>query len=83
MHGVMALLSKDFLKLVILAVVIASPLAWYVMNKWLQNFAYRVSIGWWVFLAAGIIAVLIALITVSIQSIKAAIANPVKSLRTE
>lgn len=81
--GIVGLLSKDFLKLVLLSILIASPLAWYFMNNWLQNFAYRISIGWWVFLAAGIIAVLIALITVSIQSIKAAVANPVKSLRTE
>ena len=81
--GIVGLLSKDFLKLVFLSILIASPLAWYFMNNWLQNFAYRISIGWWVFVAAGVIAVLIALITVSIQSIKAAIANPVKSLRTE
>jgi len=81
--GIVGLLSKDFLKLVFLSILIASPLAWYFMNNWLQNFAYRISIGWWVFVAAGVIAVLIALITVSIQSIKAAIANPVKSLRNE
>jgi putative ABC transport system permease protein len=81
--GIVGLLSKDFLKLVVLSILIASPLAWYFMNNWLQNFAYRISIGWWVFVAAGMIAVLIALITVSIQSIKAAIANPVNSLRNE
>ena len=81
--GIVSLLSKDFLKLVLLSILIASPLAWYFMNNWLQNFAYRININWWIFIIAGMIAVLIALITVSIQSIKAAIANPVKSLRTE
>ncbi len=81
--GIVGLLSKDFLKLVLLSVLIATPLAWYFMNNWLQDFAYRSNISWLVFVAAGIIALLIALITVSIQSIKAAVANPVKSLRTE
>jgi len=81
--GIVALLSKDFLRLVLLSILIASPVAWYFMNNWLQDFAYRISISWWVFFAAGIIALLIAFITVSIQSAKAAIANPVKSLRTE
>lgn len=77
------LLSKDFIKLVLLAIIVASPIAWYAMNKWLQNFAYRIDIEWWVFVLAGILAVLIALLTVSFQAIKAALANPVKSLRTE
>lgn len=81
--GIVGLISKDFLKLVLISLLIASPLAWYFMNNWLQDFAYRIRINWWVFIAAGIIAILIALITVSIQSIKAAVANPVKSLRTE
>jgi putative ABC transport system permease protein len=81
--GIVSLLSKDFLKLVLISLLIATPLAWYFMNNWLQDFAYRIQISWWVFIAAGIIAVFIALVTVSIQSIKAAIANPVKSLRTE
>jgi len=81
--GIATLLSKDFLKLVLVASLIAIPLAWWAMNKWLLDFAYRVNIGWWVFAAAGVIALLIALITVSFQAIKAAIANPVKSLRTE
>jgi len=81
--GIVGLLSKDFLKLVLLSVLIASPLSWYFMNNWLKDFAYRIEISWWVFIAAGIIAVLIALITVSMQAIKAALANPVKSLRTE
>ncbi|MES2328936.1 MAG: FtsX-like permease family protein [Bacteroidota bacterium] len=77
------LLSKDFLKLVVIAAVIAFPIAWFAMYKWLADFAYRISISWWIFIAAGIIAAAIALITVSIQAIKAAMANPVKSLRTE
>jgi putative ABC transport system permease protein len=78
-----AMLSKDFLKLVFIAILIAFPVAWWAMNKWLQSYAYRINISWWIFLAAGIIAILIALITVSFQAIKAAIANPVKSLRSE
>ena len=77
------LLSKDFLKLVILGIVIASPIAYWAMNKWLQDFAYRVEISWWIFALAGIVAIVIALLTVSYQSIRAAMANPVKSLRTE
>jgi putative ABC transport system permease protein len=80
---IVTLLSKDFLKLVLFASVFAFPVAWYAMNKWLQDFAYRVNIQWWVFILAGILAALIALITVSFQAIKAALANPVKSLRTE
>jgi len=81
--GIVQLLSKDFLKLVLLAIVIASPLAWWAMQKWLQGFAYRVDIHWWVFVSAGVTAILIALITLSFQAIKAAVANPVKSLRNE
>jgi len=81
--GLIALLAKDFLKLVAIAIVLASPLAYFLMYKWLQDFAYRISIGWWVFVLAGVIALFIALVTVSFQAIKAAIANPVKSLRTE
>ena len=77
------LLSKDFLQLVGISALIAFPLAWWVMHNWLQDFAYRISISWWVFMAAGILALFIALFTISFQSIKAAIANPVKSLRTE
>jgi putative ABC transport system permease protein len=77
------LLSKDFIHLVSVAVLIASPLAWWAMNKWLQAFAYRIDISWWMFVLAGFIAVVIALVTVSFQAIKAAMANPVKSLRTE
>jgi putative ABC transport system permease protein len=77
------LLSKDFLRLVIIAALIAFPIAWYAMSQWLADFAYRISISWWIFLVAGIVAAAIALLTVSIQAIKAAMANPVKSLRTE
>ena len=81
--GIVNLLSKDFLKLVLIAAIIAFPVAWYTMNKWLQNFAYKINISWWVFAIAGMLAILISLITISFQAIKAAIANPVKSLRTE
>ena len=77
------LLSNSFIKLVLVAFVISIPLAWFVMNNWLQDFAYRIDISWWMFLVAGIITLLIALITISFQAIKAAVANPVKSLRTE
>ncbi len=77
------LLSKEFLLLVLIALVIASPLAWLAMNNWLQNYAYKITISWWMFVIAGVAAIAIALITVSFQAIKAAIANPVKSLRTE
>lgn len=81
--GIIAMISKDFIKLVCLAIVIASPLAWWAMNNWLEDFAYRMEIQWWVFVVAGIIALGIALLTVSWQAIKAAIANPVDSLRDE
>jgi putative ABC transport system permease protein len=81
--GIVNLLSIDFIKLMLIALVIAAPIAWFGMNKWLQEFAYRIGISWWVFLMAGIMAIFIALVTISFQAIKAAIANPVKSLRTE
>src|SRR4029078_8865807 len=81
--GIVALLSKDFLRLVAISVVIASPIAWWVMHKWLQDFAYRVNISWMVFLITTVVALTIALLTISFQAIRAAIANPVKSLRTE
>ncbi|MVM37633.1 FtsX-like permease family protein [Spirosoma sp. HMF3257] len=81
--SVVALLSKDFLKLVVVAIIIASPLAWYAMSRWLQDFAYKIDIEWWVFALAGFLAIAIALLTVSFQSIKAALMNPVKSLRSE
>lgn len=77
------LLSKDFVMLVIIAIVIASPIAWWAMNKWLQDFAYRIDLSAWIFLSAGCLAILIAIISVSVQAIKAAIANPANSLRTE
>ncbi len=81
--SIVALLSKDFLKLVLIAIVIASPIAWWVMNRWLQDFAYKIDIEWWVFALAGLLAVGIALLTVSVQSVKAALMNPVTSLRSE
>lgn len=81
--SILTLLSKDFLKLVLIAVLIASPLAWYIMQRWLQNFAYHINIEWWVFVLAGVIATGIALLTVSFQSVKAALMNPVQSLRSE
>jgi putative ABC transport system permease protein len=81
--NIVTLLSKDFIKLVVIAFVIASPAAWFVMHNWLQDFAYRIEMTWWVFFGAGLLAVIIALGTISFQAIKAAIANPVKSLRTE
>ena len=77
------MLSKDFLKLVLIAVVIAFPLSWWAMSQWLRSYAYRVSIEANVFLVAGISMIIITLLTISFQAIKAAIANPVKSLRTE
>jgi putative ABC transport system permease protein len=81
--SIVALLSKDFLKLVLIAAVIAFPVAWYAMTHWLRDFAYRINIHWWVFVLAAILASVVALVTVSFQAIKAAVANPVKSLRTE
>lgn len=81
--GIVNLLSLEFVKLVILASVVASPVAWFAMNKWLENFAYRIEIDWWVFALAGGLALMIALLTVSTQAIRAALANPVESLRYE
>ena len=77
------LLSKDFLQLVIVSALIAFPLSWWAMHQWLQNYAYRIQISWWVFLVAGVMAVLIALFTISFQAIRAALTNPVKNLRSE
>ena len=77
------LLSKEFIVLILTAFVIATPLAWYFMSRWLRDFAYRININWWIFLVTGVLAIIIALLTVGFQAIKAAIANPVKSLRTE
>jgi putative ABC transport system permease protein len=82
-RGITALMSKEFVKLVVISIIIGSPLAWWAMNQWLNDFAYRISIGWWVFAEAGGIAILIALFTVSFQSVKAATTNPVKSLKAE
>ncbi|GAB2586872.1 FtsX-like permease family protein [Spirosoma areae] len=81
--SIVALLSIDFLKLVLIAIALATPLAWYAMNQWLQDFAYRIDIAWWMFAGAGGLAIGIALLTVSFQSVKAALMNPVKSLRSE
>ncbi|SFC10444.1 ABC transporter permease [Spirosoma endophyticum] len=81
--SIVGLLSKDFLKLVFIALVIASPIAWWAMNQWLKDFAYKIDLDWWVFALAGLMAITIALFTVGFQSIKAALVNPVKSLRSE
>jgi putative ABC transport system permease protein len=81
--GIVAMIAKDFLKLVMVASLIAFPLAWWAMNKWLQGFAYRITISWWIFLTAAFVVVCIALLTVSYQSVRAALANPVNSLRSE
>lgn len=81
--GITTLLSKDFLWLVLVSCILAFPIAWYAMNTWLQRYEYRVSISWWMFALPALIAILIAVLTVSFQAIKAAVANPVKSLRTE
>jgi putative ABC transport system permease protein len=81
--NIVSLLSKEFLKLVCIALLMATPLAWYFMNRWLENFAYRVDIQWWVFALAGVLAISIAMLTVSFQSVKAALANPVDALRDE
>ena len=81
--SVVVLLSRDFVKLILIAILIVTPIAWFVMSQWLQDFAYRVEISWWIFAVAGILAIIVALLTVSFQSIKAALMNPVKSLRSE
>lgn len=81
--GITAMLSKDFVKLVIVSIIIASPIAYWAMTKWLQDFAYRISISWWMVATAGLSAIIIALLTISFQSIRAALMNPVKALRTE
>jgi putative ABC transport system permease protein len=81
--GIVAMLSRDFARLVLISTFISFPVAWWAMNQWLQSFAYRVGISWWIFALAGVIAMGIALVTVSVQTIRAALANPVKSLKTE
>lgn len=83
MNSIVFMPTWEFVKRVLLANIIAWPLAWFSMNKWLQNFAYHTEIGWWVFALSGVIALVIALATVSLQAIKAATANPVESLRYE
>lgn len=81
--GIVRLLSKDIMHLVLASLIIAIPFSWWAMHRWLQGFAYRIDINWWVFAIAGLTAILIALLTISFESIKAAAANPAKSLRTE
>jgi putative ABC transport system permease protein len=81
--GIIQLLAADFIKLILIAIAIATPVAWYMMDKWLQDFVYKTNMGWMVFAFAGIAAIVIALVTISFQAVKAAIANPIRSLRTE
>jgi putative ABC transport system permease protein len=81
--GIIVLLSKDFIKLVLLAIIIASPVAWYIMHLWLQDFAYRVDMSWWIFASAGLLSLIIALLVIGFQTARSAFANPTKSLRTE
>jgi putative ABC transport system permease protein len=81
--GIAGNLSKDFLKLVVIALLVAIPLSWLAAGKWLDNYPYRITLSWWMFASAGFMVILIALLTVSFQAIKAALGNPVKSLRTE
>ena len=81
--GIVHLLSKEFLALLFIAFVIASPIAWLVMHRWLEDFSYRIGIHWWIFMVSGMIAFLVAIFTVSFQAIRAALVNPVISLRTE
>jgi putative ABC transport system permease protein len=82
-RGIVILLSKDFIKLILVAIVIAIPLCWWAMNKWLQGFAYRITIGPVVFIEAGTIALMVAMATIAWKSVKAAIGNPIQSLRNE
>ncbi len=81
--GVVAILSKDFLKLVIVSLLVAIPLSWVAANKWLENYPYRITLSWWMFAVAALLVALIASATVSFHAVKAAVANPVKSLRAE
>jgi putative ABC transport system permease protein len=81
--SIVYLFSKEFIMLIAIAFAIATPLVWYYMHQWLQNYAYRINVSWWLFAAGGLAAIIIALLTVSFQAIKAAMANPVKSLRSE
>jgi putative ABC transport system permease protein len=81
--SITTLLSRDFLKLVLVSIVVATPIAWYLMENWMEDFQYRVGIEWWVFVVASVLALTVAFLTVSFQAIKAALVNPVKSLRSE
>ena len=81
--SIMILMTKEFLKLVVIASIIAAPIGWWVMNDWLQSFAYRIEIHWWLFAAAGAMALLIAVITISFQTIRAAMGNPARNMRSE
>ncbi|WP_315817205.1 ABC transporter permease [Paraflavitalea speifideaquila] len=81
--AIVSLLSTGFLKLILIAFLVASPVAWWLMHSWLQHFAYRIDIGWWVFGLTGLVSVLIAILTVSYQALKAALSSPVKALRSE
>jgi putative ABC transport system permease protein len=81
--GIVALLAKDFIRLVLVAVLLASPVAWYAMHRWLEHFAYRVAVPWWIFGITGLLALSIAFLTVSFQAVKTALLNPTKSLRSE
>ena len=81
--NIVGMLSKDFIVLVLIAILVAVPIAWYFMHQWLQGFAYHQSVQWWIIAAAGFGAILIAFVTISFQSVKAALTNPVKSLRSE
>jgi putative ABC transport system permease protein len=83
MVGIVRLLSVEFLALVGVAFLLATPMAWYFMHRWLENFAYTAGLGWWIFAGAGLLAIVIAFATISYQAIRAARANPIKSLRTE
>jgi putative ABC transport system permease protein len=82
-NNIVIMLSRDFLVLIVIATLIAFPVAWWAMYKWLQDFEYRIGVGWWIFIISGLIAILVALFTISFQAIRAAVSNPVKSLRTE
>jgi putative ABC transport system permease protein len=82
-NSVVTTLSRDFLKLVLIALIAAIPLAWMAANKWLQNYPYRITLDWWLFAIAGLLVIIVALATVITQAVRAAVANPVKSLRTE
>ena len=82
-RSIAALLSKDFLRLIVISIIIALPIAWWVMNRWLQAFTYKIEIEWWMFVLSGLLTVSIAIMTISIQAIKAVMMNPLKSLRSE